>query len=153
MRYVKDNKREQRRILKCLDKLRKNPYVAVGVLQDKPHDEHFSMVDLAAVHEFGTKDGKIPQRSFIRSTCDAKQKKYISFLRKLQSQLFKGTITVKQALEQLGERISKDMVQSINRGIKPELKVQTIKRKKSSKPLIDSGVLKGNITHEVRGAS
>ena len=83
MRYVKDNKREQRRILKCLDKLRKNPYVAVGVLQDKPHDEHFSMVDLAAVHEFGTKDGKIPQRSFIRSTCDAKQKKYISFLRKL----------------------------------------------------------------------
>jgi len=43
------------------------------------------------------------------------------------------------------------MVQTINRGIEPNLNAKTIKRKKSSKPLIDTGRLKGSITHEVRG--
>lgn len=53
---------------------------------------------------------------------------------------------------QLGEGVSKDMVQTINDGIEPALKEATIKRKKSSKPLLDTGRLKGAITHEIRGS-
>jgi phage gpG-like protein len=153
MKHIKDNKREQKRLEKLLRKTQKQNHVAVGILQDEPHDEHFSMMDLAMVHEYGSRNGHIPARSFIRSTCDAKRKDHLDLVRKLQWQIILGRINAKQALMQLGEVVSKDMVQAINDGIEPALKPETVKRKKSSKPLIDTGRLKGAITHEVRGAS
>jgi phage gpG-like protein len=151
MKYIKDDKREQRRLEKLIKKAQMNAHVAVGVLQDEPHDEHFSMVDLAMVHEYGSRDGRIPARSFIRSTCDAKRKEHLKLIRQFQWKILQKRITAKQALTQLGEVVSKDMVQTINEGVEPELKEATIKHKKSSKPLIDTGRLKGSITHEIRG--
>jgi hypothetical protein len=153
MRYVKDDKREQRRLEKRLKKVEQGPHVAVGILQDEKRDDGFSMVDLALVHEYGSRNGRIPQRSFIRSTCDAKRKAHASLIGRLQRKYIDGKLTMKQALTQLGEVVAKDMVLAINRGIDPELADSTIRRKKSSKPLIDTGRLKGSITHEVRGAS
>ncbi len=152
MKYVKDDKREQKRLEKILHKMAKAPHVAVGILQDNPVGDGFSMLDLATVHEFGSKDGRTPQRSFIRSTCDAKQKEHLKLIAKLQGRLLAGKIAMKQALGIVGSAVTSDIVQTINTGIKPELKLATIKRKKSSKPLIDTGRLKGTITHEVRGA-
>lgn len=153
MKHIKDDKRAQKRLEKILSKMSLAPHVAVGVLQDEPVANGFTMVDLATVHEYGSKDGRIPQRSFIRSTCDAKRKEHMSLIERLQSKVIAGVLTIKQALTQLGEVVAKDMVQTINRGIEPTLEPATIKRKKgSSKPLIDTGRLKGSITHEVRGA-
>ena len=153
MKYVKDDKREQRRLEALLKKTQKHSHVAVGILQDELHDEHFSMVDLAMVHEYGSHDGRIPQRSFIRSTCDGKRQEHLKIMQKLQSKVVKGSITTHQALTQLGEVVSKDMVQTINNGIEPVLEPVTIARKNSSKPLIDTGRLKGSISHEVRGGT
>jgi len=153
MKYLKDDKREQRRLEKLLRKMASAPHVAVGILQDEPILDGFSMVDLATVHEYGSKDGRIPQRSFIRSTCDAKRVDHLRLAGLLQNKIIDGKLSIKQALTQLGEVVSKDMVQTINHGINPELNRSTIKRKKSSKPLIDTGRLKGSITHEVRGVS
>lgn len=152
MKYVKDNKREQKRIEKLLHKMAKTPHVAVGILQDEAVGHGFSMVDLAMVHEYGSKDGRIPQRSFMRSTCDAERTKHVNLISLLQGKILDGAVRVKHALTQLGEVVAKDIVQTINRGIAPALKPATIKRKGSSKPLIDTGRLKGAITHEVRGA-
>jgi hypothetical protein len=129
------------------------PHVAVGVLQDEKVGPNFSMVDLAIVHEYGSKDGRIDSRSFIRSTCDAKRGDHIKLASQLQDKIIDGKLNVKKALTQFGEVVSKDMVQTINRGDFKELSKKTKKRKKSSKPLIDTGRLKGSITHEVRGAS
>lgn len=151
MKHVKDDKREQQRMEKLLRTLQSSPHVAVGILQDAPANEHFSVVDLAMVHEFGSKDGRIPQRSFIRSTCDALRESHIKLTTALQNKIIDGKISITQALTQLGEVVSKDMVQAINRGIEPTLASSTIRRKRSSKPLIDTGRLKGSITHEVRG--
>jgi hypothetical protein len=153
MTYVKDDKREQQRLQKLIAKMSLGPHVAVGILQDEKRGDEFSMVDLAIVHEYGSKDGRIPQRSFIRSTCDAQQQKHGTLISKLQSKCIEGKLTIEKALIQLGEVVWKDMVQTINRGIAPKLKPTTIKRKKSSKPLIDTGRLKGSITHEARGVS
>lgn len=153
MKYVKDDRHEQKRLEKILQKMAKAPYVAVGILQDKPVNDRFSMLDLATVHEFGSKDGRIPQRSFMRSTCDAKRNEHLALINALQGKVIEGAITIKQALGQLGSVVEKDMVTTIVRGIEPSLKPATIKRRKkrSSKPLIDTGRLKGSITHEVRG--
>jgi hypothetical protein len=153
MRYVKDDKREQRRLEKLISKMSLGPHVAVGILQDEPISDGFSMVDLASVHEYGSKDGRIPQRSFMRSTCDAKRGEHIKLINLLQNKIIDGKLSIKQALGQLGEVVEKDMVQTINRGIRPALKPATIKRKGSSKPLIHTGHLKGFLKHEVRGFS
>lgn len=153
MKYVKDDKREQQRLAKLLTKMANAPHVAVGVLQDEKRDDGFSMVDLAVVHEYGSKDGRITQRSFIGSTCDEKRQDHAKLMSQLQQKYFAGKLTMTQALITLGEVVSKDMVQTINRGIEPKLAETTIRRKKSSKALIDTGRLKGSITYEVRGSS
>jgi hypothetical protein len=165
MKFIKDDKREQRRLEKLLRKTEKHSHVAVGILQDEDHDG-FSMIDLAMVHEYGSRKRKIPERSFIRSTCDAKRKEHVDLIRKFQWQILLGRITAKQALTQLGEVVEKDMVQTINNGIQPDIaestkkaKIRSLKkqRKKLSgigfKPLIESGNLKGSITHEIRGGA
>ena len=92
------------------------------------------------------------QRSFIRSTCDAKRHEHLRLINTLQNRIIDGKIDIKQALGVLGSVVEKDIVQAINHGIEPDLKPATIKRKKSSKALIDTGRLKGSISHEVRGA-
>jgi hypothetical protein len=102
------------------------------------------------VHEYGSQDGRIPARSFIRSTCDAMRTKHLKLMSTLQNKILGGKLLLSQALDTLGEVISKDMVSTINQGVRPDLTEGTIKRKKSSKPLIDTGRLKGAITHEVR---
>jgi len=153
MRHLKDNKNLQHRLEKAVKAGNKSMHVAVGILQDEKREEGFSMVDLAMVHEYGSKDGHVPERSFIRSTCDRKRKDHIRLLRQLQDKVMLGRLSKKQALIQFGEVVKSDMVQNINNGIGPALKPETIKRKKSSKPLIDTGRLKGSIAHEIRGGA
>ena len=150
MKHVKDDRREQRRLEKLLQKMAKAPHVAVGILQDEPASENFSLLDLAVTHEFGSKDGRIPQRSFMRATCDAKRDAHFGLISRLQQKIIEGRVGIGQALGTIGSVIEKDIVQSINAGIAPQLKPATIKRKKSSKALIDTGRLKGSIAHEVR---
>jgi phage gpG-like protein len=149
---IKEDKRAQKRLKNILHKAAQNACVAVGILQDEPHTKNFTMVDLALVHEYGSKNGHIPARSFIRSTCDANQKEHFECIKKLEKKYFQGHLTLKQALSQLGAIVASDMRQAINLGkIKPDIKAATKRRKKSSKPLIDTGRLKGAIMHEVRG--
>ena len=150
MKLFKDDKKEQQRIQKMFEKAERQACVAVGVLQEEEREDGFSMVDLAMVHEYGSKDGHIPQRSFIRSACDARRKEHIRLLKKLEKKVFFNRLSKKQALSQFGEVVSKDIVQTFNSGLEPKLDPKTIRRKKSSKPLIDTGRLKGSITHEVR---
>lgn len=153
MKHIKDDKGMQARLLKALQKAKKHECVAVGILQDEPITSGFTLAELAAVHEYGSKDGRIPERSFIRSTVDKNQKRYQKLLPKLGKKILEQKLSAKQAMTQLGEVVSGDMKETINAGIEPGLKPTTIKRKGSSKPLIDTGRLKGSITHEVRGVA
>lgn len=151
MNYLKDDKRVQQRLEKLIRKMAAGPHVAIGIVQDAPIAGRFSMVDLATVHEFGSKDGRIPARSFIRSTCDARREEHVKLMQKLQQKYLDSKLTMEQALTQLGEVISKQMVKTIIDGIEPALTTATCKRKRSSKPLIDTGRLKGEIKYDVRG--
>ncbi len=151
MKYVKDDKREQIKFEKRLRQLQKSPHVAVGVLQDEPVAKGFSLVDLATVHEFGSADGRIPQRSFFRSTLQSQKQKHLRLITQLQNLYIIGKLSLKQALTQLGEAVRGDIIETISHGVEPKLTAGTVKRKKSSQPLIDTGRLKGSITHQVRG--
>lgn len=112
------------------------------------------VVDYATDNEYGT--SVIPARSFIRSTFDDNE----GFKEQLDT-AFKSVVDQKDrpyaAMARVGIIARDDIIAKINltdprwRPLSPE----TVKRKKSAKPLIDTGRLKQSITYayEVKNAN
>lgn len=113
-----------------------------------------TIVEIGAIHEFGA--GRIPERSFLRSTFDAQRKKYQKFmtngLRREVVEVAKTGQTGPEnlTLKRLGLVVEGDVKKRIAEGIAPPLSPVTIGRKKSSKPLIDTGQLRASIASEIR---
>lgn len=146
-----DKDRGFARILANIFSNAKESYVTIGIHQEQGEQAHgdFTVAQIAAVHEYGSEDGKIPQRSFIRDTHDLNLRANRQWMKQVQARVLKGELTQHQALTLMGEVGARQMTSRINLGIPPGLKPATIKRKKSSKPLIDSGQLKGSISFKV----
>jgi len=115
-------------------------YVKIGILGakaatvDPAHSgagakEPLTNVALAVYHEFGT--ATIPERSFVRSTFDAKKEQYVALLRKLLPAVYEGKTTPKAVLEIAGYKAEWDMKNAIVKGpgIPPPLAPATIKAK------------------------
>lgn len=85
---------------------------------------------------------KIPERAPLRSAFDKNVQKYQrATLRECKKAILLKQ-TPQQAIGRVGEIVLADIVRGINRGLAPPLKASTIRRKRSSKPLIDTGQLK-----------
>jgi hypothetical protein len=108
-----------------------------------------SLLEVAVVHEFGA--GPVPQRSFIRATIDARRADIEAELANLARGVVGGQIEARQALDLLGAKVAGWCQSRIADGIAPALKAATIKRKGSSKPLINTGQLRSAITWRVEG--
>lgn len=134
-----------------------NSHVKIGVNESAgAHDGEgptLSNADIASFHEFGTtfEDGSenIPQRSFIGSSIDELRPELKELSKKLQGQILVGKLTTKQALGLLGEKVKAHIINKINSGIDPGNAPETIIRKGSTTPLIDTGQLKQSITYKV----
>jgi len=139
-------------------------FTLVGVQGQQAASAHreaapMTVVDLAVVHEFGavirTSRGKeivIPQRSFIRATIDEHAPKLQRTASALGQGVLIGKFQTGQALELLGQQGVGLIKQRIADGIPPRNADSTIARKGSSTPLVDSGQLRGSITHRVEGS-
>ncbi|WP_445496676.1 hypothetical protein [Photorhabdus sp. SF281] len=92
----------------------------------------------------------IPERSFLRSTLDENKEKAAKLLANSirETLLTDGDKTAPFAL--VGEKMAGEVKRKIQAGINPALNPKTVKRKGSSKPLIDTGQLVQSITYEVR---
>lgn len=136
-------------------------HVRVGVLLskggEKPHEgkgknaDHITLVELAAIHEFGSPAAGIPERSFIRSTFYVRR---VEALRSMCARLAKAVVTdgldPKRALGMLGAWAASQVKETITEiDIPPPLADSTVQAKGSSKPLVDTGQLKNSITYEV----
>jgi hypothetical protein len=147
---VKVNDREWKKLKGRLDKLgRTGAHVQVGVFSTAgAHaDSGVSMVEIAAVHEFGSPSANIPQRSFIRAGILESREELKKVLAKLAKGVVQDRIQVDEALQQLGlwgANAVKRKVTGTN--IPPPLATATIRRKGSSKPLVDTGQLVNSIT-------
>jgi phage gpG-like protein len=131
-------------------------HVRVGVFGDEKHEgsEDLTLVELAAIHEFGSPAAGIPERSFIRATINAKHDEIKKLLHGLAKQVVRGEITAERGLNLIGTYIAAEMKKTITQrktvGPEPqELKQATIDRKGSSTPLLDTAQLKNSITHVV----
>lgn len=152
-------------LLKEAAKLRKKPFVKVGVTQAKGSKLHIDPVskkqiktvaDIAAFHEYGAPDANIPERSFIRSTVEKNKDAYDSHIAQLHEKIFDADsgMTTEKALGLIGQEVTADMKNTIREGIPPELKPETIARKNKGKsggstPLIDTGQLVNSLNYQV----
>lgn len=124
--------------------------VDVGIIDAGQHeDSDYTVASIGFVHEFGSDDGIIPERSFIRSTTQGKKKQIIALQKKLLKKIVNGEMKVDKALGLVGEFVAAEMKQKIIDLKDPPNKQATIDAKGSSNPLIASSQLKNSITYEV----
>jgi hypothetical protein len=145
--------------------------ITVGVHGDDGASQHvandadaapLTVVDVGTFHEFGVgpfavttfaHDGSasvhehpgIPQRSFIRAWFDENQDFIRETLRSQMLLVVAGKLTAEKAKDRIALVFEGSMKQRIARGIAPPLAASTIRRKGSSKPLIDKGQLRAAV--------
>lgn len=153
---------EGRRFLEQMKAVKKGPIVKVGVLAEKgsvpkrertktgEKDGDATLVEVAVYNEFGTSDGRVPERSFIRYTADANKDEWAKFSDKLRAAVVQGRATVEWALGIMGERIKSDIQARIRSNVPPENKPSTIARKRGSTgTLRNLGQLLNSISYEL----
>ena len=102
---------------------------------------------IAMVHEFGI---NVPERSFLRSTVLEQADKYARIFATNIPDAIKNGTPAYEAYSRLGTIAMNDVRLKIASGEFAALAPATIKRKKSSKPLIDTGNLRQSINYEIR---
>ena len=152
MSVVRDIDRGFKKLVRNFRRMRPGPNVTVGVQGSDAGTSRgpgFNNATLAAVHEFGSADGTIPQRSFLRATTDRERALITRMLtRAAREGAVKGDI--KRQLGIVGEKVRSEVIRTIDQSIGLKaLASSTIRAKGSTKPLIDTGILKGSITWEV----
>lgn len=137
-------------LLVGINALAAQPAVFVGVREDSGSGvDGTPMTLIAAANEFGTSDGHVPERSFIRSTIDEKNKQYLDVLTKVTRNALDGKELAIKGLTRLGLRAVGDIQRKITKLKDPPNEPSTIKKKGSSNPLIDTGRLRQSIDFEV----
>lgn len=151
---VVDRDRGYRRILRNLRRLSGvDAAVFVGIRAGvAPAADGTSMALIAAVNEFGSSDGHVPERSFLRSTIDENRPAYMKLLERATGRAVdKGRGAMKRELGLVGARVAADVQRKIVALKDPANAPSTIAAKGSSNPLVDLGRLRQSISFEVRG--
>lgn len=115
-----------------------------------PDHGDMTNIYLGSIHEFGTKDKRIPERPFMRQTFDKHSARYQRELEKIAKDFF-GGIPADPYVRMLGEDYRDDIVQAIASRQFREWKESTRLRKEmegksGDVPLWDTGQLKDSIT-------
>lgn len=95
--------------------------VAVGILDDGEEypDGELSVAEVGAINEFGTEDGHIPARSFLRETFD-EQRDALDMLARLYAQrILFAKSTPEDAMNALGATLAAAIKKRIAAGIDP----------------------------------
>jgi hypothetical protein len=159
---VIDRDRGYKTLQACLAVLKQqNPSVVVGVLGPKAtavhknSDKGETVAQIAASHELGI---GVPERSFLRRTADENRAAYMTAIKNGLRATLQYNMKARKiwnplksvALRRVALKVEGDVKKRIADGITPPNARSTIRKKGSSKPLIDSGQLRASITSAVR---
>lgn len=115
----------------------------------------YTLAQIGALHEFGEREwwesgGErgVPERSFIRRTFQDQRDKLRSVIVRLSRGVLTEKVTVEKAMDVLGTWAVSAIRATIRARINPPNKPATIKAKKSSVPLVDTGQLYQGISFE-----
>ena len=156
MSRVEDKDLGLNRIIRTLNKDLDGVVVKVGVqAKDKAvrrgkggsiRNTDQPLAVIAAIHEFGL--GDMPQRSFLRSAYDENRPMIDKMIQRVANGAVFGLGT-NAALNQLGNVVQGMVQRKIVDGPFVPNSPATTKRKKSSKPLIDTGHLRQSIRYVI----
>jgi hypothetical protein len=136
-----------------IDSLEDIPFdVTIGIQGSEASVDHGGITNamLGSIHEYGTADGRIPQRSFLRSTLNKKEKKYTKEYATALANVAEGK-DLEGELKIVGEIAAGDVKKEIKKHIPPILHPSTVARKKGETvPLINTGQLWNSISSLVR---
>lgn len=136
-----------------------NAHVKVGILASagggavEPGGD-LTLIEIAAIHEFGSEAAGIRERSFIRATVDQKRDEIVQLQARVARQFLAEKITLEQALGIIGAWLAAEIKKTIveQRTAGPEDQANapsTIAAKGSSTPLVDTGRLMNSINWQV----
>lgn len=132
-------------LIRKFEELRsKAVYVGIPAESNPLLDKGFNMASLAAVLEFG--NARIPSRPFLRDTLEKYREKYTALF---AEQLKQGK-SPEQAMSLIAVIAQGDVQDNIVNGNWTPNAKSTIRRKKSSKPLINTGRLRQSIRGVVK---
>lgn len=115
--------------------------------QEQATANALTILDVGTIHEFGL--GHNPQRSFIRGWADENEAKNQKTIRTMMRSVAQGKRTLEDAAAILGLRFVGDIQRRMRDRIPPPLSSETVKRKGSDVPLIDTGQLRSSIQFKV----
>ena len=139
--------RKWKKIVKNFPKF-DNTVLKVGIQKDA--GENFageSIAEYAAKNEYGSR--RIPERSFIRSTIDQKRPQIFKLIANEFDKTLKLRISPERALKVVGTYVETEIKKKITALRSPPNSPVTIKRKGSSNPLIDSGLMRQSIRYNI----
>ena len=134
------------------ERLQKNSGVLVGLPAGTgSYEDGAPIAVIGAVHEFGSADGRIPERSFLRVPLRQNADHFKKVFRAQIPKVVSGEISMHAVMVQLGGQGVRASTEAIEAGLSPELKESTKKRRKhgGDTPLRDSGQLAQSITYIV----
>ena len=117
----------------------------IGFFESAKYPSGEYVAQVARYNEFGTLN--IPMRPFFRNAINKNIKKWYATLQNAINQ----NATPSKALSIVGEVARADIIQSITDLRTPPNAESTIKQKKSTNPLIDTGLMRRSVTYKVKG--
>jgi hypothetical protein len=127
-----------------------NQVVNVGFPDSVNHTpDGNSVAFIAAVHEYGAPGAGIPERPFLKISIVKGKPEQMRLNKVNLFRIVKGGMDFETALGQLGAMAQGQVQQYIVDGQFVPLKPATIKKKGSSKPLIDTGQMRQSVMWEL----
>lgn len=135
---------------KLIDSLKKDlksvKGARAGYIKDQSYPNGLKIAENALIQEYGTE--KIPARPFLRKTLK-KQGKWVKFVNENFDANQESPMKLKQIAANIGLMMQTDIQESIDSNIPPPNAESTIKKKGSTKTLIDTGTLRNSVQYEV----
>lgn len=124
----------------------------VGIPSDsKRHEDnpYIGLAQIAYIMEKGSAVNNIPARPFMHQTRERNEKRVLNLSKKLLKNLSNGSTTAMDAIKKLGVSYEGAMKRIFIEGSFAPNAPATVRRKKSSRPLIDTGLLRQSIKYKV----
>ena len=130
----------------------KDSVVKAGILAkdgSQNHSEGITVFQIGMIHEFGVPEKNIPRTSFIRVPIENNIKEITKLIENNHRLVSENAMSAKVALDRIGIKAQNTIKESFRNNDWKPLKRATVKRKGSSRPLIDTGQLFGSISYIV----
>ena len=124
----------------------------VGIPSDaKRHEDNpnIGLAEIAFIMEKGSVVNNIPARPFMKQTRQRYEKRMMGLSKKLLKAISNGSTTAMDAIKKLGASYEGAMKRIFIEGSFAPNATATVRRKKSSRPLIDTGLLRQSIKYKV----